>query len=114
MQQRDLRKGICGWPSLTGVQRQTGKAPLWILIVLGILSGLLMYGYTTPQRVPSWARSWLPGLPEYTGPLYRWRDDQGREQVTDKPPKGGRPYETVNYRSNANVVPPRTGGAAPP
>jgi hypothetical protein len=44
MQQRDLRKGICGWPSLTGVQRQTGKAPLWVLIVLGILSGLLMYG----------------------------------------------------------------------
>jgi hypothetical protein len=50
MQQRDLRKGICGRSSLTGVQRQTGKAPLWVLIVLGILSGLLMYGYTTPQE----------------------------------------------------------------
>ena len=49
-------------------------------------------------------RGWLPGLPEYTGPLYRWRDDQGRMQVTDKPPKG-RPYEEVRYRADANVTP---------
>jgi hypothetical protein len=43
-------------------------------------------------------------MPEYTGPLYRWRDDQGRIQVTDKPPKG-RPYEEVRYRADANVMP---------
>ena len=88
--------------------RQAGRAPMWLLIGLGILGGLVLYWYTTPQDVPSWARGWLPGLPEYTGPLYRWRDDQGREQVTDKPPKD-RPYETVTYRANANVIPPRSG-----
>ena len=114
MQYHDLRKGMCGRSSLTGVwRRQAGKAPLWVLILLSIFSGLLMYWYTTPQETPAWARNWLPGLPEYTGPLYRWRDAQGREQVTDKPPKG-RPYETVNYRSNANVVPPRSSGASSP
>jgi len=43
-------------------------------------------------------------LPEYTGPLYRWRDDKGREQITDKPPRN-RPYETITYRTNTNVMP---------
>ncbi len=114
MQRLDRGKGMRRQSRLPRSRQQTGKAPLWILIVLGILSGLLMYGYTTPQEVPAWARGWLPGLPEYIGPLYRWRDDQGREQVTDKPPQGSRPYETVSYRSNTNVVPPRTGGASPP
>jgi hypothetical protein len=95
------RKG--GGPNGT---RQAGRVSMWVVIGLGVLLGVLLYWYTTPQTVPSWARGWLPGMPEYTGPLYRWRDDQGRMQVTDKPPKG-RPYETVQYRSNANVVPPQ-------
>ena len=85
-------------------RRQAGATPIWLLLVLGVLGGVLLYWYTTPQTVPSWARGWLPGLPEYTGPLYRWRDDQGRMQVTDKPPKG-RPYEEVRYRADANVTP---------
>lgn len=87
-------------------RRQAGRAPIWVLLGLGMIVGLVLYWYTTPQEAPSWARGWLPGLPEYTGPLYRWRDDQGREHVTDKPPRG-RPYEVVTYRSNANAVPPR-------
>ena len=47
-------------------------------------------------------REHLPGLS--TGTLYRWHDDQGREQVTDKPPKG-RPFEPVVYPTNVNVMP---------
>lgn len=88
------------------LRRQAGRLPMWVLIGLGALGGVVLYWYTTPQEVPSWARNWLPGLPPYTGPLYRWNDDQGRTQVTDKPPKG-RPYEVVSYRSDANVVPPK-------
>ncbi|CDH46340.1 MAG: DUF4124 domain-containing protein [Candidatus Competibacteraceae bacterium] len=112
MQYQGLQNGMGKRSSLNCTQRQAGKVPLWVLILLSIFSGLLMYWYTTPQEVPAWARHWLPGLPEYTGPLYRWRDDQGREQVTDKPPKG-RSYETVNYRSDANVVPPQGGASRP-
>lgn len=98
--------GPCSRSFRAGLRQQAGAVSLWILIVLGMLGGLVLYWYTTPQDVPSWARGWLPGLPEYTGPLYRWRDDQGREHITDKPPKG-RPYETVTYRSDINVVPPQ-------
>lgn len=76
------------------------------VIVLAVLGGLLFYAYSNPRSVPLWAREWLPGLAKYTGPLYRWRDDQGREQISDQPPKG-RPYEEVQYRTDANVVPSR-------
>ena len=80
---------------------------LWL--VLGALVGIVLYEYAAPQQVPTWVRSWLPSLPEHTGTLYRWRDDQGRMQITDKPPKN-RPYEEVHYRSDTNVLP----GAARP
>jgi len=36
--------------------------------------------------------------------LYRWRDDQGVLQITDRPPSG-RPYERVRLREDQNVVP---------
>ncbi|MCB1770739.1 MAG: DUF4124 domain-containing protein [Candidatus Competibacteraceae bacterium] len=85
-------------------RRQSGAVPIWLLIVLGILSGVLLYWYATPQETPSWVRDWLPGMPEYTGPLYQWRDDQGQVQITDKPPRG-QPYDVIQYRSNTNVMP---------
>ncbi|MGB2683293.1 MAG: hypothetical protein WBE39_18520 [Candidatus Competibacter sp.] len=96
------RRAFGGFP-----RRQLGRAPFWLILGVGLLGGVGLYWYTTPQAVPAWARKWLPlpGLPDYTGPLYRWRDDQGREQITDKPPRN-RPYETMRYRSNANVLPP--------
>ncbi len=100
MRRGDWRNGSMYW------RRQAGWVSLWVLIVLGALGGLVLYWYTTPQDAPSWVRSWLPGLPAYTGPLYRWHDDKGQLQVTDKPPKG-RPYETVQYRGDAKVGPPR-------
>ncbi len=93
-----------GRKNWNGRRGQTGAVPIWLLLVLGVLGGVLLYWYTTPQETPSWVRDWLPGMPEYTGPLYRWRDDQGRIQVTDKPPKG-RTYEEVRYRADANVMP---------
>ena len=95
-----------GLPAGSRWRRQRGALPMWLLIVLGgLLGGLVLYWYATPREAPSWVRGWLPGLPEYTGPLYRWRDDRGREQISDQPPKG-RPYDTIRYRGDTNVVPP--------
>lgn len=82
--------------------RQTGAVSMLWLVLFGLVGGVLLYWYTTPQDAPSWVRDHLPGLT--TGKLYRWYDDQGREQVTDKPPKG-RPFEAVVYPTNVNVVP---------
>lgn len=87
-------------------KEQIGAVPIGLIIVLGLLGGIILYWYTTPQETPAWIRNWLPGMPEYTGPVYRWYDDRGRLQVTDQPPRD-RPYETVQYRSDANVVSPK-------
>ena len=84
---------------------QRGAVALWSLLVLGLLGGVALYWYLMPQEAPSWVRGWLPGISPETGTLYRWRDAQGREQISDKPPKD-RPYETVHYRADTNVVPP--------
>ncbi len=80
---------------------------LIVFIGLAAVGGLLFYVYTRPQVAPAWARERLPGLPKYTPPLYRWRDEQGRVQVTDQPPQN-RPFEEVQYRADANVVSPRS------
>ena len=101
MQQEHSRKN---WQC---ARRQSGVVPMWLLITLGILlGGILLYWYTTPRETPSWIRDWLPGMPEYTRPLYQWRDDGGQVQITDKPPRD-RPYNIVQYRSDTNVTPPQ-------
>ncbi len=94
-------------------RQQTGKGAIWLLLTLATLFSLVLYGYTTPQQVPPWAAAWLPGLPEYTGPLYRWHDYQGRVHITDQPPLQGQPYETVRYRNNVNAIPPQGGTSHP-
>ena len=90
-------------------RHQRGSVALWLFLVLGLLGGVVLYWYLKPQEAPAWVRSWLPGLSSSLGhgtaPLYRWRDAQGREQISDTPPKD-RPYETVHYRADTNVVPP--------
>ena len=42
-------------------------------------------------------------------PLYKWKDAQGRWNVTDQPPKN-RPYEKVVVNPDTNVIP----SVAPP
>lgn len=37
-------------------------------------------------------------------PLYKWKDDQGRWNVTDRPPPD-RPYEKVVVDPDTNVIP---------
>jgi hypothetical protein len=44
---------------------------------------------------------------QHNPPLYKWRDAKGRLNITDKPPVD-RPYETVQYDPDANVVPGAT------
>lgn len=51
--------------------------------------------------------------------LYRWKDAQGREHASDKPPTDGSVYETVQYDPDTNVIPapqpaPPAAGAQPP
>ena len=82
-----------------------GRAIGWLLALLAV--GAAAWWYFAPQTLPTAVRHVAPVSPNAQSaspPLYKWRDASGRLNVTDVPPKD-RPYETVRYDPNTNVVP---------
>jgi hypothetical protein len=78
-----------------------------VLIVLVVLLALAAAGawwYLAPQSLPGFVRRQLPASPKANPPLYQWRDAQGHVHVTDTPPPD-RPYQTLRFDPNANVLP---------
>jgi Domain of unknown function (DUF4124) len=77
----------------------------WSLLLLALAA--VGWWYFAPHTLPAALRHVAPVSPkaaETTPALYKWRDAQGRLNVTDVPPKD-RPYETVRYDPRTNVVP---------
>lgn len=83
-------------------ERQRGKAFVWVLIVVVI--GAAAWWYFLPQTLPGPVRAALPASPNAHAQVYKWRDAKGRLQLTSSPP-ADRPYETVEYDPNLNVLP---------
>jgi len=81
-----------------------GRASFVFSLVLALIAAGAAWWYFAPASMPAWLARSVPASPKLGPPLYKWRDDKGRLQVTDKPPTD-RPYETVRYDPNANVVP---------
>lgn len=82
-----------------------GRVIGWSLALLA--AAVAAWWYFAPQTLPTVVRHVAPTSPnaEKASPtLYKWRDASGRLNVTDVPPKD-RPYETVRYDPNTNVVP---------
>ena len=89
--------------------RAAGRAAVWFLLLLAVAGAAGYVWYARPELVPTALRNVAPPSP-HTGPaLYKWKDAKGALHVTDTPPSD-RPYETVRYDPNVNVVPP-AGGA---
>jgi hypothetical protein len=86
----------------------TGSARV-LLLLLALLAGAGAWWYFAPDTLPAIAKAWLPPAPRSSPPLYKWRDAKGHLHVTDTPPQD-RPYETVRYNPDTNVLPP---GVAP-
>jgi len=83
-------------------ERQRGKAVIWALVILAIAAGA--WWYFLPQTLPAPIRAALPASPNAHAQVYKWRDAKGRLQLTSTPP-ADRPYETVEYDPNLNVLP---------
>ena len=83
---------------------ENGRASVLVLIVLALAAAGIAWWYVAPQSMPGWLARRVPASPAIGPPLYKWRDAQGRLHVTDQPP-ADRPYETVRYDPNTNVVP---------
>ena len=76
-----------------------------VLLVVALLAvAAFAWWRFAPDTLPEFARRAIPPSPVANPPLYKWRDAQGRWQVTDTPPQD-RPYETVVVDPATNVVP---------
>jgi hypothetical protein len=74
------------------------------MIVLALIACIGTWWYFAPGSMPGWLARALPASPTLGPPMYKWRDEKGRLHVTDQPPSD-RPYETLRYDPNTNVVP---------
>jgi hypothetical protein len=82
-----------------------GKFLLGVVVTLGVQAALGAWvWFYEPERLPQEWRRANPNSREYMPTLYRWKDDAGVVQVTDRPPPG-RPYETVAVHPDTNVAP---------
>ena len=84
------------------LELQRGKAVVWVLGVVAV--GAAAWWYFLPQTLPAPLRAALPASPNAHAQVYKWRDAKGRLQLTSTPP-ADRPYETVEYDPNLNVLP---------
>ena len=77
----------------------------FIIVLLMALSASGGYLYLNPDV---W-KPWVKGTPLEPAPtktqLYKWQDDDGQWQITDRPPTGDRSYENLEYSSDTNIVP---------
>jgi hypothetical protein len=74
------------------------------LVLLFALAAVVAWWYFAPDTLPGFVGAYLPASPTSAPALYKWRDAQGHLHYTDAPPTD-RPYETVRYDPNANVLP---------
>jgi hypothetical protein len=81
-----------------------GRATFLFTFLVALIAAIAAWWYFAPASMPPWLARSVPASPKLGPPLYKWRDDKGRLQVTDKPP-ADRAYETVRYDPNTNVVP---------
>ena len=80
-----------------------GRVLIAVLLLL-LLAGAGAWWYLAPDTLPAFVKTQLPASPKSNPVLYKWRDAKGGLHVTDTPP-ADRPYETVRYDPNANVLP---------
>lgn len=92
--------------------RQCGSVFTLLLALLAVGLGLVAYWYHNPGHTPQALRPLLQyltplGFQPTTRVLYRWQDEHGRVQVSDRPPPPGYEYERIEVSLDANVVPSR-------
>lgn len=86
-----------------GARFQHGR--IWpVMLVFLLLAAAYAWWYLAPDTLPDAVRKQLPMSARANPPLYKWKDDKGRWQVTDAPPPD-RSYEKLKYDPRANVVP---------
>jgi len=82
------------------------KKWLLILVVLLLAGAAYVYFGNPPTAWMKKVKQHLPSSPSSdTTTVYKWRDPQGSWQITDTPPDGAVPYETLQYHNDTNLMP---------
>ena len=79
----------------------------FLIAVLGILIVVGYFSYQDPQIRAYFERKTQQVLPDAATQqtLYRWQDEHGQWQLSDKPPASGIKYETVHIHKDTNIIP---------
>lgn len=86
--------------------RCAGGARLaWIVVLLLVLGGTAVYFKLYPEKMPEWAAKTGLGRDLQTTTVYKWRDESGAWQVSDRPPPAGTEYQVEDYARDTNVLP---------
>lgn len=89
---------------------QGGRASaltLTFLAALALAAAGWAWWYYSPQTLPRGVREQLPVAtesPAHNPVLYKWKDDRGQWNITDRPPEG-RAFEEVRVNPDLNVLP---------
>ncbi len=78
--------------------------PGWLLLALLLAGGTFLY--LNPDDYSRLVNSATRVItPASTSRSYKWRNDKGEWQLTDTLPPEGIAYETLEHRSDENVLP---------
>ena len=77
---------------------------VWILLVLLLAGGIFLYLNPEFRNQLASATSSIVS-PVSTSRVYKWRNDKGEWQLTDTLPPEGIAYETLEHRSDENILP---------
>jgi len=76
----------------------------WLLLGLLIAAGILLYLYPEYRERIFNSTSGIVS-PTPTIRIYKWRNQKGEWQLTDKLPPEGIAYEILEHRADENVLP---------
>jgi hypothetical protein len=76
----------------------------WLLLTLLLAGGTFLY--LNPEYRSQFANS-ASGIvtPVSTSRVYKWRNEKGEWQLTDRLPPDGVAYEILEHRSDENILP---------
>ena len=78
-----------------------------LFVLAAIVTAVVWYVYDDPKlsrEIEQEVKQLIPAQPKTTT-VYKWQDKNGQWQITDQPPPAGISYETLQYQSDANIMP---------
>ena len=100
----DFEFGSSHPPTVLG-RAGTGRGWWWLLAVVLVFAAGAGYLYYDRQLAEKLLKGTPLELPPRITTVYKWQDEHGNWQITDRPPAGDTPYEILEYASDTNVMP---------